>query len=660
MSGYFFASSRVSASPETELADLRIRLAKAEADLASIRASTFWRATLPLQQVINRLRAASRRKGQLRRQVLPDGIADYATWVAECDTLTEEDRLRIGGQVQRMAYKPLISVVMPVFDTAPALLTDAINSVLGQLYPYWELCIADDASTAPHVVAILAERSSADSRIRWTQREVNGHISAASNTALAMARGEFVALLDHDDRLAPQALYEVAALLQRHPDADIVFSDEDRIDEQGVRSLPYFKPGWDQELLLGHNYVNHLGVYRRPLLEELGGFRTGLEGSQDYDLILRAAARSTAERIHHIPAVLYHWRLPGNGSFSETNLARCVAAARRAIEDHLTALPGGAGAVVEPNPAAPEHHRIRWPLPATPPRVSVLIPTRNRAPLLDACTEGLLRRTAYPNMEILIVDNGSDEEDALSLLTELTTDARVRLLRQDGPFNFAALCNRAATEATGSILLLLNNDVEVLEPDWLTEMVSHALRPGVGTVGAKLLYTDRRIQHAGVVLGIGSFDGGPGIGAHFAEGDPETAQGYFRHSALTRSVSANTAACLAVRREAFLAVGGLDELNLAVEYNDVDICLRLSAQGLRHIWTPFVCLLHHERASRGADNTPEAMARSASENRYMRQRWGSILDADPHYNPNFSRLRQRYELCRPSRRVAPWRLAPSP
>jgi glycosyltransferase involved in cell wall biosynthesis len=630
-------------------------------------ASTLRRAILPLRWAASFLPPPLRRGLRALAGIAPPppplpaklpGIASYADWVAECDTLTDEDRVRIRGHIDRFASLPLISVVLPVYETPPELLREAIQSVRHQLYPNWELCIADDASPSPHVGQFLEREAAADHRIRWIRRERNGHISEASNTALSIARGDFVVLLDHDDILAQQALYEVAAVVDRHPDADIIFSDEDRIDEQGRRLLPYFKPGWDPELLLGQNCVSHLGVYRRSLLTEIGGFRPGLEGSQDHDLTLRASARTRADRIHHIPAVLYHWRLRGDESFSQTQLQRCIDAAHRAIKDHLATLPEGQGAIVAPNPSAPSYHRITWPLPETLPKVSVLIPTRNRAGLLAACTSGLLNRTDYGNLEVLVIDNGSDEPEALSLLEDLRGDLRVRVLVIDRPFNYAALNNEAAREAAGEILLLLNNDVEVIEPGWLKELVSHALRPGVGTVGAKLVYGNGSIQHAGIVLGIGDSDGGPGIAAHFAEGDLEDNLGYFQHSALTRSVSANTGACLAIRREVFLSAGGFDEQNLPVEYNDVDLCLRLGESGLRHVWTPFAKLFHHERSSRGDDLSPAGRARSIGENRYMRKRWGQVLDSDPYYNANFSRLRQRYELCRPARRIAPWRLTP--
>ena len=581
----------------------------------------------------------------------------YARWVEECDRLTVKDRLMIRGHIQRFRRQPMISVLLPAYNTPAELLREAIASVRAQLYPVWELCIADDASTQVHVRDIIEDACAKDARIRSVRRAHNGHISAASNSALELAQGEYVALLDHDDILAERALYEIVAALDRHPDTDVVFSDEDRLQD-GVRHSPHFKPGWDPDLLLGQNSVSHLGVYRTSLLREIGGFREGYEGSQDHDLALRAIRVAGSERVKHVPAVLYHWRLRGDGSFSDTQLARCVDASRRAVSEYVRALPGGEGAQVVANPFISSFHRVVWPLPDELPKVTAIIPTRDKAHLLAMCMRGLLNSTEYGNLEVLIVDNGSSEPDALRLLDEMEADPRVRVLRDGRPFNYAALNNCAAREATGEFLLLLNNDIEVTDAGWLREMVSQALRPGVGTVGAKLLYPDGRIQHAGVVLGVGSFDGGPGIAGHFGHNEPKESVGYFGHSALQRTVSANTAACLVVRRAVFLEVGGFDEANLPIAFNDVDLCLRIGQRGLRHVWTPFAELLHHESASRGKDHSPENIARSDSENHHMRKAWGVLLDSDPFFNPNFSRTDHTHQLPRPGRRVPSWRLPP--
>jgi O-antigen biosynthesis protein len=574
----------------------------------------------------------------------------YADWVRDHDTLCAEDVAAIQAHISVLPTR-LISVAMPVYNIDAGLLREAIESVRQQLYPHWELCIADDASSLPHVRAVLDEFAD-DVRIRLTWRSVNGHISAATNSALALARGEFVALMDHDDVLPPHALYEVAAALHAHPETDLLYTDEDRLDEKGQRFAPYFKPDWNRDLLLGQNYLNHLSVFRRSLIERVGGMREGFEGSQDHDLVLRITELTQPARIRHIPAVLYHWRQTATAaSFSEAALARCIAAARQAVAEHLDRA-GVTGARVEPHPAGLPWLRVIWPLPVEP-SVSIIVPTRNQAALLAQLAAGILQRTAYANFELVIVDNASDTADALALLQRLKRDRRVKLLRFPGAFNYSAINNYAVAEANGEVIVMLNNDIDVLHGDWLREMVSHAVRPDVGVVGAKLLYPDGTVQHAGVVLGVIGPGEGPGVAGHSNIGMARADVGYFGNNALTREVSAVTGACLAVRREVYLAAGGLDEANLAVAFNDVDLCLRIAAMGLRNIWTPFAELHHLESASRGSDMTGAKAARFERECRYMRARWGATLDEDPFYNPNFNLTSSDHVLAKPRRRH-PW------
>jgi GT2 family glycosyltransferase len=609
----------------------------------------------PLRPVLRTGGRVLRRFGW--RPPAPEGAprqTDYARWVEQHDTLDEADRAAIRAHVARLRSPPLISVVMPAYETPAPLLRAAIASVRAQLYPHWELCIADDASPSARVAAVLAEAAAADPRIRWVRRETNGHIAAASNTALSLARGEFVALMDHDDLLPEHALYEVAAELEAHPDADILYSDEDKIDERGQRFDPHFKPAWSLDLMLGHNVVSHLGVYRRSLLERIGGFREGFEGSQDYDLALRAAGATSAGRIRHIPAILYHWRQAAvGGSFSQEQLDRCVDAARRAIADHLR-VRGVAGAEVLPAPLAMNWTRVRWPLPDPAPRVSIVVPTRDGARLLAQCLNGVLRRTDYPDIEVLVIDNDSREPETLALFAELGADPRVRVLPMPGPFNYSALNNAAVEAASGSIILLLNNDVDVIGRDWLREMVALAVRPEVGAVGAKLLYGDGRVQHAGVVLGFGHHAGGPGVAGHYGVFAGRDDPGYSGQYALARELGAVTGACLALRREVFLAVGGLDPVNLPVSFNDVDLCLRIRAMGLAIVWTPFAELYHLESATRGSDLRPDQIARATAEAEHMRQRWGPVLDADPFYNPVFDRADRTFRFSDQPRRRKPW------
>ena len=660
------------ATLKAQLAAARAELALARAERDAVLNSTIWRAARPLRRLGEALPSGVR--GGVRRTLhsayrlamMPFGrrMADwqaarlnipaqsaYERWVREHDTLTDADRAAIRAHIGRLKHRPLISVAMPAYESDEHELREAIASVQAQLYPHWELCIADDASRTDTVQRVVAEAAAADKRIKFLRRPANGNIAAATNSALTLATGEFVALMDHDDLLAEQALYEIAVELERHPETDLLYSDEDRIDRHGRRFQPYFKPDWNIDLLLGQNFFCHLGVYRRTLLDSIGGLREGVvDGSQDHDLALRAAAASDASRIRHLPAMLYHWRLAQKStSFSQPQLQRCIAAAQRAIRDHLADL-GVQGAEVMPAPGNLEWARVRWPLPAKPPRVTLIVPTRDRADLLGRVADGVLQRTDYPDLELLIVDNGSRDPEALALLTRLEADPRVRVLPYPGPFNYSAINNAAVRMASGEVVVLLNNDIDPIEAGWLREMVSLAVRPDVGAVGAKLLFGDGRIQHAGVVLGVG----GPAVAGHFGHGAQGRISGYCGQLVMTREVSAVTGACLAIRKSAYESVGGLDASHLPISYNDVDLCLRLRERGLRVVWTPHALLYHLESASRGPDTTPDNILRATREAGYMRARWGDTLDSDPFYNAHFDRIDHKFRLAFPPRRRQPW------
>ena len=560
----------------------------------------------------------------------------YAQWRRDYDTLTGADRAVISAAIERLPRRPLLSVVMPVYETPERWLRAAIASVRRQRYPHWELCIADDASKSPHVRAVLEEAARLEPRIRITMREENGHIPAASNSALALAAGEFIVLLDHDDELSEHALFVLAREICAHPDVDLIYSDEDKLDERGEHYDPFFKPDWNPDLFLSQNYVAHLCALRASRVREVGGFREGFEGSQDYDLYLRVIG--DAGRVRHVPHVLYHWRAI-EGSTARETAAKSYAetSARRALQEHLDRR----GARVQPG-QLPTTYRVRWPIPEPAPLVSLIIPTRNGRALLEPCIESLLRKTRYRPFEILVVDNQSTEPDALDYLRSLERRAAARVLRYDKPFNFSAINNFAAGQAAGTLLGLLNNDLEVFEEGWLEEMVSHALRPEIGAVGARLLYSDRTLQHGGVILGIG------GIAGHAHKHLPSAAPGYFSRAQLTQDLSAVTAACLVVRRSTFLDVGGLDE-GLPVAFNDIDFCLRLRQSGLRNLWTPYATLLHHESKSRGAEDTRQKRARFLRESATMEERWGASLRQDPAYNPNLTLDAENFSLAWPPR-----------
>ncbi|WP_307636192.1 glycosyltransferase family 2 protein [Variovorax boronicumulans] len=544
-------------------------------------------------------------------------------------------------RIEGMKEAPLISIVMPTYNAKPAWLRDAIESVRRQIYPHWELCIADDASPSAESRALLAELAAGDARIKVVFRPENGHICAASNSALELATGEWVALMDHDDLLSEHALFWVADCIDRHPEARLIYSDEDKIDEEGVRSSPYFKSNWNLDLFYSQNMFSHLGVFRADVVKSVGGFRLGMQGSQDWDLVLRCMEKISASQILHVPRVLYHWRIHAESTASSADAKPYAAlAGERALNEHFLRL--GVDAKAEYTGVG---YRVRYALPATVPLVSLIIPTRNGLHLLRQCVDSILARTTYENYEIIIVDNGSDDPATLSYLASFQDSVFVRVIRDDREFNYSALNNMAVTHARGDIVGLINNDIEVISSEWLSEMVSLAIQPGVGAVGAKLWYPDRTLQHGGVILGVG------GVANHSHKGIAFGDNGYFSRANLIQSFSAVTAACLVVKKDRYLSIDGLDEIHLKVAFNDVDFCLRLLEKGFRNIWTPYAELFHHESATRGADVAPEKRERFVREVNYMLDRWGAILKDDPAYSPNLTLDREDFSYAWPPRNL---------
>lgn len=574
----------------------------------------------------------------------PQANPGYTEYLTRIEPPLSRIRPAVLRHIAAMPHRPCISVIVPVYRTPLHWLQKAIDSVTGQLWPHWQLCLADDASGDPELRRFLQAAAAADSRIRVIECASNGGIAAATNAALSLADGEFVAFLDHDDELHPLALYQVASLLQTRRDVDLIYTDEDKIDEHGRRYDPHFKPGWDPDLLEAINYIAHLCVLRRSLLERLGGLRPGFDGSQDHELMLRVTAAIGAERIAHIPWPLYHWRaISGSTAKAPDQKSYPHQAGLRAVGEAVAAK----GARVSDG-AFVHSYRVEYPLPSPAPRVSVIIPTRDGLSQLRVCIDSLLNKTRYPDFEILLVDNQSRDPDMLEYLAALAGKPQIRLLRHDAEFNYSAINNRAAEQASGSVLVLLNDDTEVLREHWLSEMVSLALRPDTGAVGAKLYYPDGSIQHAGVALGVG------GVAGHLHLHAPGASNGYMGRLRVRQSAGAVTGACLAVEKRKYDAVGGLDEIHLKVAFNDVDLCLRLAERGWRSVWTPWAELRHHESKSRGRDSSPDKLARFDAECRYMQQRWGAQLQNDPYLNPHFSRRRPDYSFNERQVRLRPW------
>jgi GT2 family glycosyltransferase/glycosyltransferase involved in cell wall biosynthesis len=573
------------------------------------------------------------------QQLLARG--SYAHWLKEFDSLAADQLEKLRERAAALSDPPLITILMPVYNTPERWLVRALDSIRAQVYPHWELCVADDASPAPHVRAVLERYAEEDARIKPIFRAQNGHISTASNSALAAATGEFCALMDHDDELSPRALLHIAEKIIAHPDAELVYTDEDKIDESGCRFDPHFKPDWNPDLLLSQNYISHLAVYRTATLREIGGFRLGFEGAQDWDVTLRVIERTTAEHIHHIPHVLYHWRaIEGSTAMHLQEKDYTVQAGRRALEEYFVRR----NEPVALHLARGQHWHVRRSRPEPPPLVTLVIPTRNRRELLVTCVESLFAQTAYPRFEILVADNDSDDPELFAFYEKRKALGRFAVLPCPGPFNFSAINNRAVAHARGELIGLLNNDLEAIHPEWLDEMVAHAVRPEIGCVGAKLYYPDLRIQHAGVITGLGGVAGHPFKG--FTRDEPGTPQ--FRPH-LVQNLSAVTAACLLIRKSVYQQAGGFEEAGLTIAFNDVDFCLKVQALGYRNLFTPFAELIHHESASRGSEDTPEKIRRFQQEIEFIQKKWGAQLHEDRAYNPNLTLASEDFGLAYPPR-----------
>jgi O-antigen biosynthesis protein len=561
-----------------------------------------------MQQRLRRFAASlSRDMGAIER--------DYGRWIACYDLMDDATRQSILSNIAAMSDPPLISIVMPVYNPAPGALRIAIESVQAQLYPRWELCIADDVSTNPAVGVVLAEKQADDERIKIVQRQQNGHISAASNSALALATGSFVALMDHDDILPPHALYEIATRVVSNSEIDILYSDEDHIDDAGQRCHPYFKPDWDPELLSAQNLISHLGVYRRVLLEQVGGFRLGFEGSQDHDLALRVAAISRPNAIVHIPKILYHWRQgTTEQTFSETARERCIVNARRAVAEHV-----GPDSSVEPARRVPMWSRVVHAMPDVEPLVSIILDRNGAGVTTQDYVARLKAATAYSSIEVVHADSSSEVSSSSK-----SSDHSSRTLED------------AARIARGSMVLFLQADFVPVERNWLREMVSQALRPEIGVVGAKLLDPNGLIVHAGIALG-----GANGFHMPYA-GCRDIDVGYFGHLQLVRTVSAASIACMMVRRRTLQNIGGLNTALVGLPLG-IDLCLRLGRNGLRTLWTPYAAL---RRVSEGGND----LKRGPEAKRTIRlpAEWRAHLKVDPYWNPNLAAVEGPPQLAFPS------------
>jgi GT2 family glycosyltransferase len=557
-----------------------------------------------------------------RRQTRRDvPVVWYPEWYRLHVALSPDDHDAIRKLVAHMTRRPSFDVVLVARRPEDPNLGRAIASVRAQLYPDWRLFVAGEGQAPPELQRLAAE----DQRVQLVFEDGGRSASAA----LDRGRGEWIVTLDPEDELAEHALFEFAREAAAVPEPDVIYGDEDALDPAGSPRDPKFKPDWNPDLFSSQNYIGRACALRRERVREVGGLRAGDDANGGYGLLLRA---SSSGRVRHVPLVLLHERGGPTPFDAEAGV--------RTLQTFL-----GSSARAEPGPVE-RTFRVRWPLPPDPPLVSVIVPTRDHGAILKTMVESFFATTSYRPYELIIVDNQSSEPAALDYLASLS--GRARVLRYDKPFNFSAINNFAVEQARGSVLCLLNNDVEIIEEEWLAEMVSQALRPEIGAVGARLLYPDRTLQHGGVVVGLG------GVASHAHKHLAETAPGYCGRARIVQDMTAVTAACLCIRKETWQRVSGFEE-RLAVAFNDVDFCLRVRATGLRNLWTPYATLLHHESKSRGEDDVPEKRARFLAEGKFIQQRWGEVLKRDPAYNPNLTVEAEDFSLAWSPRITPTWR-----
>lgn len=582
-----------------------------------------------IAQLLRYYQAWQKQHGFINDDELPDSVIS-AKQITQVQAYQE---------MRSWSHQPLISIIMPVYNVAPRWLEAAISSVQQQIYPNWELCIADDASSNAETLNVLRNLNHPRCKIKFLEH--NQGIAGASNAALALASGEYVAFLDNDDQLTPDALYQVAKVINEE-NPDFIYSDEDKLSLAGKRLQPHFKPDYSADLLLGINYICHLSVYRRTLLDKLeeaavtGQYlRQGFEGAQDHDLVLRALEHT--ENVFHISQVLYHWRMiPGSTAASYDSKDHAWEAGRRAVADALQRRGIIGEALLGKYPGT---YRVKRAIQGQP-LISILIPFRDQPALLQECLDSILLKTTYAHFEILGISNHSENPETFALMEHYaSTEQRIRFINYDQPFNYSAINNFAVNEAAGEHVVLLNNDITVITPDWLEALLEHSQRPEVGAVGAKLYYPDDTIQHGGVIIGVG------GIAGHAHKYFSRQHPGYFSRLHLIQNLSAVTAACLMVKKAVYTEVGGLDAKNLSVAFNDVDFCLRLRERGYLNVFTPYCELYHHESKTRGYEDTPDKKRRFAKEVMYIKKRHAAILHTgDPYYSPNLPLDREDFGM----------------
>lgn len=546
----------------------------------------------------------------------PFNVTDYNNWLKE----NEEEIIE-----EIFDYNPLISILIPVYNINREYLSECIDSILAQTYDNFEVCLVDDHSTNQETIDTLNDYLKKDSRIKVHFREENGHISNATNDALKMAKGEFVGLVDNDDLLTKNALSEVVKVLNQNRNLDMIYSDEDKINTKGFRCDPHFKPDFSPDTLMSLNYICHFTVLRKSIMDEIGGFTVGLEGAQDHDLFLRFTEKTN--KVHHIPKILYHWRMiPTSTSMSIDNKSYANDKGKIAIENALKRR-NLEGTVTKDLKST--YYIVDYKLKYEP-LISIIIPTRDYAETLDTCLKSLFEKTTYKNYEVIVVNNNSVEEETFNLFENYKSKYKnFKVIDANFEFNYSKINNLAVNSSDGEYIVLLNNDTEIITGNWLEQMVGYASLPHIGAVGPKLLYPDTTVQHAGVILGLG------GVASHAYIGSKREELGMYGRLRVPYNYSAVTAACLMVKKDKFIEVGGLEE-DLMVAYNDMDFNIKLLQKGYYNICLPQVELFHFESKSRGLDTTTEKYKRFVKESEYMFDKWFDVIMNDKYYNKNFT------------------------
>jgi len=553
---------------------------------------------------------------------------NYRAWIKRFDQIGEEERQIAFAQIDDMPVKPLISVLMPVYNPDLTHLEAAIQSVREQVYPKWELCLADDGSTIPGVREVIEKFTHEDARVRVVFREENGHISAASNSALALAQGDYVALLDHDDQLHPLALFYVAQAINQHPNCEVIYSDEDKLTQSGQRVEPYYKSDFDMDLLLSQNMVSHLGVYKTARVQEVGGFREGLEGSQDYDLLLRVIEKIEPHQVWHIPRVLYHWRLTRQSVATNVNVKPyALEAGVRALQDHLTNQ--GLQGTVET--VRNFGYRVHYALPSPQPSVHLFVcgPT-----LTEKLVEGLgtlMAATAYQPLKVtLCIKEKGHSQKAMNSLKRLT-DPRFRYDLGLGNLASGAVMNHFVDETDAEIIGFIHEKCMDFSQSWLEELVSFAIQDGIGAVGPQLLYTDGRIYSSGLIFGVQGF-----VRHQFNGVAKEDSNAYFGWASLVKGYSALPVECVLMTRRAFIDIGGLSSSFLEPAARLVDLCLKMEVMGLRNVVIPDVQVRLDLIFGAEEDLGGEDLMQDPSDRDYLMQQWGHLIEQDPAFNPNLT------------------------